>query len=117
MLSGMLLILIAAPVIWTQEPTSKLQAVDDESSVAFVTSALEYMIRGGLSIEAKKFWSLDGLGDAVSITALKIYDKNDLAKPENASAYLTVVRNAFSNSSQVLNKSDRNPKITYFVLD
>jgi hypothetical protein len=68
------------------------------------------------SIEMKEFWPLAQLGDAASIATLKIYDKNDLIKPENTSAYLLVARNAFSDKNHVLNNSDLDPKVTLFIL-
>jgi hypothetical protein len=57
------------------------------------------------------------LGDRVSIATLKIYTPNELAKPENAEAYLTVVRNAFSSPDAVHEKLDKDPKVTLFVLE
>lgn len=64
----------------------------------------------------KQLWLLAQLGDAASIATLKIYDRDDLVKPENAANYLIVVRNAFSDKSHVLNKSDLEPKVTLFIL-
>lgn len=61
--------------------------------------------------------SLLQLGDGISIAVLKIYDRSELVKPENARAYLTAVRNAFSGRNRVLEKSDLDPKVTLFVLD
>jgi len=52
-----------------------------------------------------------------SIAVLKIYDRSELVKPENAHAYLTAVRNAFSDRKSVLEKSDLEPKITLFVFN
>ena len=96
----------------------------DPYSVAFVDSALQFFKRAAsekvASFEVKNFTnlspSLPGLGDAVSITVLKIFDREELAKPENTNAYLTIVRTAFSDRNQVLEKSDSVPKITLFVL-
>lgn len=119
-LSCLISMLIGACVLARAEQgtTAKVSAPDDDYSVAFVTSALDFMKRGGgSSFEMKQFWPLNQLGDGVSIAVLKIYDKNDLVKTENASAYLIVVRNAFSNRSQVLHKSDLEPRVTQFVLD
>jgi hypothetical protein len=53
----------------------------------------------------------------VSIAVLKIYRRSELVKPENAHAYLTAVRNAFSDRKSILEKSDSDPKVTLFVLD
>ena len=60
-------------------------------------------------------YPLSALGDRTSIAALKIYAPNELAKPQNADAYLTVARNAFSMRSSVVEKSDTDPKVTLFV--
>jgi hypothetical protein len=90
---------------------------DDNYAVPFVTAALNFMHRTNVnSVEMKEFWPLAQLGDAASIATLKIYDKDDLIKPENASAYLIVARNAFSDKNHVLNNSDLDPKITLFIL-
>jgi hypothetical protein len=90
---------------------------DDNYAVPFVTAALNFMHRTNVnSVEMKEFWPLAQLGDAASIATLKIYDKDDLIKPENASAYLIVARNAFSDKNHVLNNSDLDPKVTLFIL-
>jgi hypothetical protein len=85
-----------------------------------VSSALEFIKRGGSSIEAKKYTngspSLLQLGDGVSVAVLKIYDPNELIETKNAHAYLNAVRSAFSNRASVLEKSNLDPKVTLFVL-
>jgi hypothetical protein len=57
------------------------------------------------------------LGDRVSIAALKIYTPTELAKPETAEAYLTVVRAAFSHADLVRQASDKDSAVTLFVLE
>ena len=70
------------------------------------------------SIEAKRYFNpLPHLGDRVSVAILKIYDRNELIQSENARAYLTIVRNAFSDRRLVSDKLDLDPKITLFVLE
>jgi hypothetical protein len=57
------------------------------------------------------------LGDRVSIAVLRIYSADELVKPENAGAYLTVLRNAFSMRNSVVEKSDIDPRGSLFVLE
>lgn len=57
------------------------------------------------------------LGDRVSIAILKIYTGDELLQPDNAQAYLTLARNAFSMRASVVEKSDLDPKVTLFVLE
>jgi hypothetical protein len=97
----------------------------DHYFVAFVREALDFYKNPEhvpqSSMEARKYTngspSLLQLGDGVSIAVLKIYDRSELVKPENAHAYLTAVRNAFSGRSSVLEKANLDPKVTLFVLD
>lgn len=89
----------------------------DRYSVSVVNAALQFLERGGSSLEIKTYlWPLSHLGDRVSIAALKIYSADELTKPENASLYLVVARNAFLDRSGILEKSDIDPKVTLFVL-
>ena len=87
--------------------------------MSVVSSALQLLhwerpITGG-DIKAY-LWPLLHLGDRVSVAVLKIYNADELTRPENAHAYLTVARNAFSDRSSVLEKSDTDPKVTLFLL-
>ena len=93
---------------------------DDRYSVSVVSSALELLHwkRPVSSGDMKAYLSpLLHLGDRVSIAALKIYSANELTESDNANAYLTVTRNAFSDRSSVLEQSDTDPKVTLFVLE
>jgi hypothetical protein len=101
-------------------PRATPAVVDDRYSVSEVSSAIRFLQRSGVanSIEAKGYiWPLLPLGDRVSIAILKIYTADELVQSANAEAYLTVVRNAFSTPTSVLEKSDLDPKVTLFVLD
>ena len=119
--------LIAASLGIFQERFADTNSVpeSDHYYVAFVREALDFYRNPERvpqsSMEMKKYTnsspSLLQLGDGVSIAVLKIYDRSDLVKPENAHAYLTAVRNAFSDRKSVLEKSDLDPRITLFVLD
>lgn len=94
---------------------------NDRYSVTVVRLALEFLTAGpgvGGTPEIKRYlYPLFPLGDRVSIAALKIYSAEELTKPENADAYLTVARNAFSERGSVLEKPDTDPKVTLFVLE
>jgi hypothetical protein len=104
-----------APV--TRPDYASPPVVDDRYSVSTVRSALQFIQRGGNTIEAKGYiWPLMSLGDRVSVAVLKIYTRDELVIPQNTRAYVIVVRNAFSSRSNVLEKSDVDPKITLFVL-
>jgi len=98
----------------------------DPYSIAFVNSAFQYFRRTDkglrLSSDVDRFLngynspSLHQLGDAVSIAVLKICTLDELIKSENARAYLTSVRNSFTDRSKVLEKSDQEPRVTALVL-
>jgi hypothetical protein len=103
-----------------QIPPASPSVVDDRYSVSVVSSALQFLHRQGPtnSIEAKGYiWPVLPLADRVSIAVLRIYTADELVQAENAAAYLTVVRNAFSMRSSVLEKSDADPRVTLFVLE
>ena len=57
------------------------------------------------------------LGDAASIGVLKLWDSQELAKPENTKSYLCLVRIAFHNSAMIGRKADKSPNVTAFLLD
>jgi hypothetical protein len=106
-----------------QIPCPNPPSVDDRYSVSVVDSALQFLHqflqgkRPVSSVEMKQYlWPLLSLGDRVSIAALKIYGADELAQTENTQAYLTVVRNAFSMRSSVLEKADADPRVTLLVL-
>jgi hypothetical protein len=98
---------------------------DDPYSTEFVDSAFRFFKRalkeGSFGGEAKNFThmspSLPQLADRVSIAAMKIYPPTELIKSDNATAYLSIVRTAFSDKSKVLEVADKNPRVTLFVLE
>jgi hypothetical protein len=103
-----------------QSPSVNQGVMDDRYSIAAVNSALRFLQRQGVgnSIEAKGYMNaLPLLGDRVSVAVLKIYTPDDLVRTENTEAYLTVVRNAFSSRTDILETLDTDPKITLFVLE
>lgn len=97
----------------------------DPYSIAFVESALRFFEdtakRGSFGSEPKQFLyltpSLPQLGDDVSIAMLKILDPQELAKPDTAYRYLGLVALAFSDRSKVVRETDKEPKVTMFVLN
>ena len=104
-----------------QTPEGTPVTETDTYSVKVVSSALEFLKNPERkpqgSTEAKQYiYPLLQLGDRISVAVLKIYDRNQLIEPENADAYLTAARNAFSDRRRVLDKSDLDPEITLFVL-
>jgi len=94
-------------------------------SINFVASALEFFAdpphRPVASFESKRFTnlspSLPQLGDAVTIAVLKILDRNELLAPKETNSYLLIVREAFSDRTKVTEKTNADPKATFFVLD
>jgi hypothetical protein len=107
-----------------QTPDACSPAITDPYAISFVSSALQYFGRKDgpfFSFEAKQYThlspSLPELADGVSIAVLKIWGKDELARPENASTYLTVIRASFSDRKRVSEKSNTEPKVTLLVLD
>jgi hypothetical protein len=102
-------------------PRATPTSADDRYSVSQVRSAVQFLQgKNGVawSGNIKEYlWPLLALGDRVSIAILKIYTADELVQPDNAEAYLTVVRNAFSMRASVIEKSDIDPKVTLFVLE
>ena len=116
-LLSILVLLCGLAQVEAQAPMPTTGRFDDNYAVPYVTWVFNFMHRTNVnSIEMKQLWRLAELGDGASIATLKIYDKDDLIKPENAANYLVVVRNAFSDKNHVLNKSDSGPKVTLFLL-
>jgi hypothetical protein len=117
-------LLICSFLLAAQSPTPDNSSCvrADPYSIAFVQNAIDFFSdkRGHYAEEAKKFLylspSLPQLGDSVSIAILKIYDPTKLVESENANVYLSVLRLAFSDRNRVLQESDKDPKVTLFLL-
>jgi hypothetical protein len=123
MLRCLALLVVGVGVASAQQPPRAFSA-SDPYSLGFVRSALEYFKHGGFGFEGKRIaWGtidspgLNQFGDRVSIALLKIYSREELSQPENASLCLAAIRTAFENKSSVLEPSDREPRITLFLLD
>lgn len=56
------------------------------------------------------------LGDGVSIAILKILSPESLFDPKTVSDILPIIRDSFSNVNAIRRESDRNPRITLFLL-
>ena len=102
-------------------PRATPASAGDRYSVSQVSSAIQFLqgksgVVSSFTIK-EHLWPLLPLGDRVSIAILKIYTPDELIQSDNAEAYLTVVRNAFSMRTSVVDKSDLDPKVTLFVLD
>ncbi|HEY2168275.1 MAG TPA: hypothetical protein VGJ30_01515 [Candidatus Angelobacter sp.] len=55
------------------------------------------------------------LGDRVSIALMKIYQEDELIKPDNVKRYLPVIGDAFRNPS-LISAEDRTPRVTIVLL-
>jgi hypothetical protein len=56
------------------------------------------------------------LGDRMSIAIVKILDEQDLKNPGNVSSFLPLIRTSFSNPQFVSIESDKEPKVTFLLL-
>jgi hypothetical protein len=99
------------------------QISTDPYSLSFVKSAFETFgnQQGVWGAQIHQFNNnspaLPQLGDGVSIAALKLYGLDELLVPEKTRTYLALVVFSFSDRNRVLEKSDREPRITSLVLD
>jgi hypothetical protein len=96
-----------------------------EQTVAFVKSAFEYYRNATknkvhFGADTRRFTdgspSLVQLGDETSAAMLRIMELERLGKPENADAYLTLVRISFSDRSRVTKPANLGSSVTFFVL-
>jgi hypothetical protein len=116
-----------------EQPVNVCQPIPDDPYAIGVVSKTLRVIKGEEGIHAfskneivRYIWPLIALGDRVSIAVLKIYSAEEIRQAENADAYLTVVRNAFSSRmsavsrpgdrSCMVSEVDADPKVTLFVL-
>ena len=108
-------------------PDEPCKTKADPYHTTFVKSAFESFKdsekRGGglLSLQIKYFTnnipSLTQLGDSTSIAVLKLYSLDELLKTENIRPFLPIISLSFSDSHNVLNETDRSPRVTSVVLD
>ena len=107
---------LGAPNTWGQIRT-------DPYSLSFVKSAFESFggKQGVFGAQIHQFNNnspgLPQLGDGISIAALKLYGLDELVIPEKTRTYFTLAMFSFSDRKRVLEKSDKDPRITSLVLD
>jgi hypothetical protein len=119
-------VLIGVSLVGAQSQMSETcqQSRTDSYSMAFVESAFQFFkasrTRATFSFEVRRFTnnspSLAQLGDCASIAILKLYRLDELAEPENAEPYLTLIRNSFADRNRVLEESDKAPNVTSLIL-
>jgi hypothetical protein len=120
-LSVLFSVLLASSLLLGDQKSVSTPHENDSYSVGFVESAVQLVkrvdTRGGSSWEMKSLTSLRYLGDRVSIAMLKIFRVDEITEPQNAEACLTIIRNAFSDRRVVSDDSDKDSRITLFLLD
>jgi hypothetical protein len=119
-----LALLLVAPCVASAQQPSRAFSAADPYSLDFVKSALPYFKHGGFGFDGKRIaWGtldspgLNQFGDRVSIALLKIYSREELSQPENANSCLSAIRTAFEDRKSVLEPSDREPRVTLFLLE
>jgi hypothetical protein len=107
-------------------PDEPCKAQADPYHTTFVRSAFESFKgsekHGGLSsLQINHFTnndpSLTQLGDSTSIAVLKLYTLDELLLTENTRPYITIISLSFSDSHNVLDETDRSPRVTSLMLD
>jgi len=106
----------------SKAPIACPPAGTDPYALSFVESAFKSFSQPGawgsqIHQFNNNFPALPQLGDSVSIAALKLYGLDGLTGPKATRAYLTLVLFSFSDRNKVLDKTDREPRITSMVLD
>jgi len=106
----------------SKTPDTCEQVRTDPYSLSFVSSAFESFSNQGVwGAQIHQFNNnspgLSQLGDSVSIAVLKLHGLDELKMPENTRTYLTLVVFSFSDRNRVLEKSDKEPRITSLMLD
>jgi len=92
---------------------SKAQEIQDDYSIHSVKKVLEQPVGFSPSFLEKQ---TNRLGDRVAIALLKIFDAEDLSKPDTIRRILPVIRDAFVAPEIISIAEDRKPKVTLFVL-
>jgi len=92
---------------------SRAQEIEDDYSIHTVKGVLEYPAGFSPSFLEKQ---TNRLGDRASIAVLKIFDAEELTKPENVRKILPLIHDAFVAPEIISRREDRNPRITLFLL-
>ena len=88
---------------------------NDPYSLFNVRSAMDNVSKGVVFGGDMK--TIPRLGDACSIAILKLMDRHDLSEPKTAVVVLAMINNAFAHPDQISISSDREPRVTMFLLD
>lgn len=97
-------------------PTCGQGQSDDPYELKFVQANLHNAsTRSGVDISAiaKNF---QRLGDGVSIALIKILDERDLMNPQTVNDFLPLIRQSFSYPSIISIETNKQPKVTLFLL-
>lgn len=92
----------------TEEPNG------DAYSIRLIQKAVENPnFALGVSFTEKH---INRLGDGISVALLKIYDTDELKKPQNIENYLPLIEAAFVAPRIITITEDKKPKVTMFLL-
>jgi|SRR5262245_57794943 len=89
------------------------QEIQDDYSIHSVKKVLEQPVGFSPSFLEKQ---TNRLGDRVAIALLKIFDAEELSKPETIRRILPLIHDAFVAPKIISIAEDRKPKVTLFVL-
>jgi hypothetical protein len=89
---------------------------DDVYSLKLVEHELRMRTQETVVIHSWTQKRIARLGDAVGIALLKILSDTDLKNPSIIKAILPIIRQSFAAPTIVTNESDRQPKVTLFLL-
>jgi hypothetical protein len=111
----MVVLLAAVPLI----PLLNAQAEgsDDPYSLGMVSFELKMNSGGRRMIHSWSQKRLVQLGDGVSIALLKILGPDELKNPARVKEYTPIIRTCFTQPELISLETNRNPRITLFLLD
>jgi len=89
----------------------------DSYSISVVKKALKMRAGGQIFISSQTQKYISRLGDAVSIALLKILGEQELMNPESIESFLPIVRDSFDQPQMISIESDKQPKVTLFLLN
>ncbi len=96
-------------------PQLQVPQSNDPYSLLNVRSAMDNLSKGVVFGGDMK--TIPRLGDACSIAILKLVDRHDLTDPTTVVVILSMINNAFAHPDTISISSDREPKVTMFLLD
>jgi hypothetical protein len=92
---------------------------DNPDVYSLQTITLELRMRSG-GMKVIHSWTqkqLGRLGDAVGIALLKVLSADDLQNAEKVKSLLPIVRDSFTHPEFISIESDKQPKVTLFLLN